>query len=130
MNTIEVGKRLVELTSANNDAQALDELYADTIVSIETNAAEGGAEGGNGPNTWEGIAAVREKHAWWNSVVTTHSTTVEGPYAGIEDNHFVVKFVADITMQEQPRSQMTEVGLFTVENGKIVREVYLPQQVD
>ncbi|MCR9279445.1 MAG: nuclear transport factor 2 family protein [Pseudomonadaceae bacterium] len=119
MNTIEIGKRLVELASDSADAQALDELYADSIMSIEANA-----EGE--PQTWEGIKAVREKHAWWESVTTMHSTTVEGPFAGSGDDQFVVRFDMDVTMQDQGRSQMSEVGLYTVANGKIVREVYLP----
>lgn len=121
MNPIEVGQRLVELARADKDPQALDELYADNVVSVEANAAEG-----DGPGSWEGIAAVREKHAWWNSVATVHGITAEGPYAGSGDDHFVVKFCMDVTMADQGRSEMTEVGMFTVANGKIVREVYLP----
>ncbi|NKC00322.1 MAG: nuclear transport factor 2 family protein [Pseudomonadales bacterium] len=119
MDTTAVGKRLVELTSAGKDPQALDELYADNIVSVE-----GGSDGGEA-QTWEGIEAVREKHAWWDSAATTHETTAEGPYAGSGDDQFVVKFWMDVTM-EGSRNQMTEVGLFTVAEGKIVREVYLP----
>lgn len=120
MNAIEVGKRLVELTRADNDAQALDELYADSVISVEAGTPDGE------PGTWEGIAQVREKHAWWNSVATLHDTTAEGPYAGIGDNQFVVKFWMDVTMADAGRSQQTEVGVYTVENDKIVREVYLP----
>jgi len=121
MNALEVGQRLVELTRADNDAQALDELYSDAIVSIEAATADEGEA-----QTWEGIQAVKEKHAWWNSVTTLHSMSAEGPYAGIGDDHFVVKFVMDATMQERGRSTLTEVGLFQVEAGKIVREAYLP----
>ena len=119
MNAIEVGKRLVELTSADNDAQALAELYADNVVSIESAHAEDQVA------TWEGISAVHEKHEWWSANATVHETTAEGPYAGFGDDHFVVKFWMDVTMDGQ-RNQMSEVGLYTVEAGKIVREVYLP----
>ena len=121
MTPIEAGRRLVELTSAGNDAQALDELYATHVVSVEA-----GAPGGDGPQTFEGLDAVREKHAWWASVATMHDTAAEGPYAGDGDDHFVVKFRMDVTMEGQSRTQMSEVGLYTVEGGKIVHEVYLP----
>jgi len=121
MNPIEIGQRLIELTTADNDAQALNELYAENVVSVEAGSDEGGEA-----QTWEGLAAVKEKHAWWNGVATLHSMTAEGPYAGFGDNHFVIKFWMDITMEGQERSQMTEVGLYEVADSKIVREVYLP----
>ena len=121
MNAIEIGKRLVELTTSDRDPQALDELYADEVVSIEANA-DPDAEA----QVFEGIEAVRGKHDWWNSVATMHDTTAEGPFAALNEDQFVVRFFMDVTMEGQARSQMTEVGLFTVANGKIVREVYLP----
>ena len=116
MNALQVGQRLVELTRADNDAQALDELYADSVVSVEA--------GENG-QIFDGIAAVREKHAWWNSVATIHDFKAEGPYAAADANQFVVRFETDLTMQDQPRAQMSEVGVFEVADGKIVRETYL-----
>jgi hypothetical protein len=60
MDTRTVALRLVELTSTGQDAKALDELYADSIVSVEVMSdPEADAQ------AWEGIDAVREKHAWW-----------------------------------------------------------------
>lgn len=125
MNAIEVGQRLIALTTADKDAQALDELYADNVVSVEADGSDGT------PDVFEGIEAVREKHAWWNSVAAMHEVTAEGPYAAADDNQLAIKFCMDVTMMdpetEKPnRAQMTEMGIFTVENGKIVREVYLP----
>lgn len=120
MNAIEVGQRLIALTTTDNDAQALDELYADEVVSIEADGQDGT------PDVFEGIAAVREKHAWWNGMTTMHEVTAEGPYAAAGDNQMAIKFGMDVTMEEQGRMQMVEMGIFTVEKGKIVREVYLP----
>jgi len=121
MNTLQIGHRLVELAKADKDAQAIEELYADSIVSVEV-ANPGEGEG----QSWEGIEAVKEKHAWWNSVATLHRLTVEGPYAGIGDNQFAVKFVMDVTMEEQGRSTVSEIGVYKVADGKIVHESYLP----
>jgi ketosteroid isomerase-like protein len=114
-----VGLRLVELTTAGQDATALDELYADRVVSVEI-MSDPAAE----PQRWEGIQAVREKHEWWENMATVHNVDAEGPFAGNGDDHFVVRFGMDVTIDGQ-RNQMTEVGLFTVANGKIVKEVYL-----
>ncbi len=119
MDARTVGLRFVELATAGQDATALDELYADNVVSVEVRS-DPAAE----PQRWEGIQAVREKHEWWESVATVHQVDVEGPYAGNGDDHFVVRFALDATFEGQ-RNQMTEVGLFTVANGKIVKEVYL-----
>ncbi len=120
MNTMQVGRRLVELTTQDKDDVALIELYGNDVVSIEAGDGESEAQ------SWEGIDSVREKHAWWNSVATMHEVTAEGPYAGTGSNQFVVKFGMDVTMEGQGRSQMTEVGVYEVEDGKIVKETYLP----
>ena len=119
MDARTLGLRLVELTTTDQDAKALDELYDDNVVSVEI-MSDPAAE----PQRWEGIQAVREKHAWWESVATVHKVDVEGPFAGTGDDHFVVRFAMDVTMDGE-RNRMTEVGLFTVANGKIVQEVYL-----
>ena len=57
-------------------------------------------------------------------MATVHNVYAEGPFAGNGDDHVVVRFGMDATIDGQ-RTQMTEVGLFTVANGKIVKEVYL-----
>ena len=119
MDARTVGLRLVELTTAGQDATALDELYADSVVSVEV-MSDPVAE----PQRWEGIRAVREKHEWWENVATVHQVDVEGPFAGNGDDHFVVRFDMDVTLDGQ-RNQMAEVGLFTVADGKIVKELYL-----
>jgi hypothetical protein len=64
------------------------------------------------------------KHEWWENAATVHQVDVEGPFAGNGDDHFVVRFAMDVTLDGQ-RNQMAEVGLFTVADGKIVKEVYL-----
>ena len=64
------------------------------------------------------------KHEWWENVATVHQADVEGPFAGNGDDHFVVRFDMDVTLDGQ-RNQMAEVGLFTVADGKIVKELYL-----
>lgn len=64
------------------------------------------------------------KHEWWENVATVHQVDVEGPFAGNGDDHFVVRFDMDVTLDGQ-RNQMAEVGLFTVADGKIVKELYL-----
>ena len=71
-----------------------------------------------------GIDAIYEKHAWWESVATVHDIDIEGPFAGNGDDHFVLRYQMDVTVEGQ-RSQMNEVGVHRVARGKIIKEVYL-----
>ena len=119
MDARTVGLRLVEFTTLGKDAKVLDELYAEDVISIEI-LSDPAAE----PQRWLGLPAVREKHPWWANAATVHNIDVEGPFAGNGDDHFVVRFAMDVSMEGR-RDKMIEVGLYTVANSKIVREVYL-----
>ena len=52
-----------------------------------------------------------------------HSAVVDGPFP--HDDRFAVRFTYDITFKpENKRFPMDEVGLFTVKDGKIVKEEF------
>ena len=54
-----------------------------------------------------------------------HSFDVHGPF--VAHDRFVVQFDADVTnKQSKERTQLSEVGVYTVKDGKIVREEFLP----
>lgn len=119
MDTLEIGRKLVAHSNAHRSDLAVDELYAQNIVSIEPVA------GGEGSNSVQGITAVREKHSWWNNNNEVHSTSAEGPYIGHQAHKFVVKFALDITPTEGARTQFEELGVYTVAEGKVVKEEFL-----
>ncbi len=55
-----------------------------------------------------------------------HSFEVNGPFAA--HDRFVVQDDADVTdKNSRKRMQLSEVGVYTVKNGKIVREEFLPR---
>ena len=67
------------------------------------------------------IEAIAAKGKWWMDNHTIHKAEVFGPYP--HDNRFAVRFLYDITNKPSgKRMTMAEVGLFTGENDKIVRE--------
>ena len=73
--------------------------------------------------TSKGIEAIRAKGKWWADNNVVHKAEVSGPYP--HDNRFAVRFVFDVTNKPSgKRTTMDEVGLFTVENGKITREEF------
>jgi hypothetical protein len=54
-----------------------------------------------------------------------HSFTAKGPF--VAHDRFVVQYDADVTEKNsKKRFQLSEVGVYTVKNGKIVREEFLP----
>jgi hypothetical protein len=113
MDTLEVGQKLVTHSNADRSDLAVDELYAQNIVSIEPS------------NSVQGLAAVRDKHSWWNDNNDVHSSTAEGPYIGHQAHKFVVKFAIDVTPKGASRVQFEELGIYTVADGKVVKEEFL-----
>jgi hypothetical protein len=79
---------------------------------------------GSARMAWAGRKAMDEKAAWWNSSHTMHGASAEGPYIGATG--FAVKFRVDVTDNSSgKRMLMEEVGVYTVQNGKIIREEFM-----
>lgn len=89
-------------------------MWADDIVSLEP--------GGGEMARCEGREALLQKHAWWNANTEVHSTSTEGPF--VYGDQFAVRYDMDVTMEGE-RSQMSEVGLYTVKDGKIAEERFM-----
>jgi hypothetical protein len=120
MNTEEVAKNVVELVRKQAWYEALETLYDDDVVSVEAYAAGGGS-----PET-RGKQGVRGKIDWWVSAMEVHSFKASQPFVG--HDRFVVQYDADVTdKQSKQRRQLSEVGVYTVKNGKILREEFLPR---
>ncbi|MEO6025124.1 MAG: nuclear transport factor 2 family protein [Burkholderiales bacterium] len=117
MNTMEIAKQLVELCRQGKNTEALDTLFADDVVSVEAVAMPGGQQEANG------LAAVRGKGDWWRANHEIHSASVTGPWP--HGDRFIVGFQYDVTNKPSgKRMKMDEVGLYSVHNGKIVREEF------
>ncbi|MBW2373664.1 MAG: nuclear transport factor 2 family protein, partial [Deltaproteobacteria bacterium] len=112
--------QLVQLANDGKDAEAVARLYSEKIVSIEGQGSD------EMPARIEGIQAIRGKHQWWYDNHEIHSTNATGPFCGHRDDQFVVQFDMDVTHKPSgKRQQMSEVGIFTLADGKIVQEEYL-----
>ena len=119
MNTNGVAQKVVELTRTQAWKEALESLYAKDVVSVESRPNESGS-----PET-HGIEGVRGKVDWWLEAMETHSVKVRGPF--VAHDRFVVQYDMDVTdKSSNKRMQMSEVGVYTVKDGKIVREEFLP----
>ena len=119
MSAEEVAKKVMELTRKHAWHEALDTVYDKNIVSVE-----GYTTDGTSPET-RGIEGVRGKTDWWVNAMEVHSFKVHGPF--VAHDRFVVQHDADVTdKSSKQRRQISEVGVYTVKNGKIVREEFLP----
>ena len=92
-------------------------LFAGDIVSIESMGDE------EMPKEMKGIDAVRQKNQWWSENNQVHSASVDGPY--LADGKFAVYYNFDVTFTPTgQRNKMEEVALYSVSNGKVVREQF------
>jgi SnoaL-like domain len=120
MNTEEVAKKVVELTRKQEWREAIDTLYDKDIVSVEARTMDGSSP------EMRGIDQVRGKTEWWEQNMQVHNFKVSGPF--VAHDRFVVQYDVDVTdKNSKKRMQLSEVGVYTVKNDKIVREEFLPR---
>ena len=120
MSTEKVAKKVVELVRKQAWHEALDTLYDKDIVSVEAWPNESGS------TETRGIEAVRGKTDWWINAMETHRVKVHGSF--VAHDRFVAQYDVDVTEKSlKERRQISEVGVYTVKNGRIVREEFLPK---
>lgn len=115
MTTKDIGQKLVDLVKANKPYEAMEQLYAKDIVSLEAY---------NGPDREaHGLDKVLAKSKAWSAAHEIHSAVVEGPFPN--GDKFAVIFKYDITRKsDNQRLKMEEVALYYVDGDKIVREEF------
>ncbi|GHC43376.1 nuclear transport factor 2 family protein [Ulvibacter litoralis] len=114
MKTEEIANNLVTWFNNNEEARCYQELYSPNIVSVEAT--------GEYP-TAKGMEEIAKKGEWWNETFEVHSSNASQPI--VADNWFSVRFDMDTTHKESgQRSQMSEIGVYQVKDGKIVKEQF------
>jgi len=114
--TAAVAEELVALCRAGRNMDAINTLYSPEIVSVESMGNE------QMPREMKGIDAIRQKNKWWFENNDVHSSETDGPFVG-EEGKFAVYYSYDTTFKPTgKRHRMEEVALYTVKDGKIVRE--------
>ena len=125
MTTSQVARKIVELVHQRAWREAIDTLYADDVVSVEARGRDGQSA------EKRGIEAVRAKTDWWVENVEVHR--FEATELFVAHDHFVVIYEMDFVDKTPPgrHIQMSEAGIYTVKDGKIVREEFLlPVEVE
>ena len=112
-----VAEELVAFCREGRNLDAINTLYAPEIVSIESTGSE------ELPKELRGIEAILQKNKWWAENNEVHSAEVDGPFVG--EGKFAVRYAFDCTFKPTgKREEMEEMALYTVKDGKIVREQF------
>ncbi|RDJ27346.1 nuclear transport factor 2 family protein [Bosea caraganae] len=113
MKTQDIARDFVALLKEGRHDEAAAAHNAENIASYENM---------DGPMAvCHGKEAVKKKSEWWVGAHEVHEMKTEGPY--LNGDQFAVSFYVDVTVKETgERRKMTEIGLYTVDHGKIVEE--------
>ena len=116
-DTLTVGRRLVELCEQGKHREAMEELYADDVVSVEPMTM------GDAPARREGKDAIRAKHDQWEQGTEVTDGSCAGPFP--HGDRFAVYFTMKGKCKVTGREfEMQEVALYTVRDGKIAQEEF------
>ena len=117
MTAMEIGKELVSLCREKKNLEAIDKFYSPAVESV---GAEAIPQIGK---VQKGIEAIKGKNRQWFENSQIHSLEVNGPFPN--GDQFIVHFTYDVTpKQSGKRMTMSEMGLYTVRNGKIAKEEF------
>lgn len=118
MNTQQVADRLVSLCRAGENMKAVEELYADHIVSKEMPSMPN--------NKTEGKDKVIQKSKdWYANLEEFHGGSVSDPI--VADNHFSCSMKMDCTFKDRGRTEIEELCVYQVADGQIVEEQFFYQ---
>ncbi|MES3033384.1 MAG: nuclear transport factor 2 family protein [Gemmatimonadota bacterium] len=116
-STMDVARALVALCREGRNDEAIASLYAPDVVSVEAGA------GAEMSREVHGIEGVIGKGKWWVDNHKVHDSSVGGPWP--HDDRFICTFRFDVTNKPSgQRFVMEEAALYTVRDGKIVREEF------
>jgi hypothetical protein len=108
----EIGESLVSLFNAGKSDEAESTWYHRKIDSIEDDGS-----------VFEGWKGVQEKGKWWKENFTVLSMKASGPY--VCSTGFTVIYSGRVRMPDGTEVNAHECGVYTVEDGRIVREQFM-----
>jgi len=118
MTTQQVADRFYELAKESKWDAIQDQLFSNNAVSIEPPEAAA-----QGLQNASGLDAIKRKANDFNNMVeVVHGGYCSEPVVG--GNFFSVAMGLDATMKGVGRSNMDEIAVYEVKDGKIVKEQF------
>ena len=111
---LEIAKDFVALIRGGKSDVVEQKWFAPGIESVE---------GVGMSMAWSGKKAVLAKYRAWEAGHEIHDMTVDGPWVGATG--FALRFKLETTDKSTgQRTPMEEIAVYTVRNGKVVREEF------
>lgn len=123
MTLNDIANELVAGCREDRAKENLEKLYAPDAVSVEAVDMGQGREA-------SGIEAIRGKHEWWESTMEVEEAHTSDPMPHGEDRFAVIFKMRAGEKGSGQMMDMEEVGLYTVADGKIVREEFFYSMPD
>lgn len=117
MTFMEIANELVAGCREDRSRANLDKLYSEDAVSVEAVDMGEGREA-------RGLDAIKAKHDWWENAMEYLGGDIKGPMPHGEDRFAVIFQVKAREKATGKVSDMEEVGIYTVADGKITREEF------
>ncbi|MFW5655781.1 MAG: SnoaL-like domain-containing protein [Roseicyclus sp.] len=118
MTRDEIAAELVAGCREGREAENLSKLYAEDAVSVEAADFDGmGREA-------HGLDAIRAKHAWFDGAMEIVDGTISDPMPHGEDRFAVIFEMNARDRASGEVTEMKEVGVYHVADGRIVREEF------
>ena len=116
---VKLGREFVQAMRDRRGIAHVDEVYAEQAQSVEAVVPPGREF-----RIAKGRGAIRAKREDWAATHDIHKLEADGPYVH-PPNRFGVRYEAEVTQKASGR-QMTlrEIAIYTVEEGKIIREEF------
>ncbi len=117
MDLKEIATELVAGCREDRARANLDALYSNDAVSVEA------TDQGNGREA-VGLDAIRAKHDWWQNNMEVSGGSVSDPMLHGDDRFAVIFEVQGRNRQNGEAFDMTEVAVYHVADGRILREEF------
>lgn len=116
---VKLGRDFVQAMRDRRGIAHVSDLYTENAESVEAVIPPG-----RNVRIAKGRAAIQTKREVWAAAHEIQRLDADGPYVH-PPNRFAVRFEVEVTQKETGR-QMTlrEIAIYTVEEGKIVREEF------
>ena len=116
---ISIGRAFVQAMQTHRGIAHVDEIYAENAQSVEAVVPPG-----RDVRIAKGREAIKAKRQDWVASHEIHSLGAEGPYVH-PPNRFSVRYDAEVAQKATGRKMtLREIAVYTVEEGKIVREEF------
>ncbi|KUF11886.1 nuclear transport factor 2 family protein [Pseudoponticoccus marisrubri] len=119
MDFMTLANALVAGCREGREKENLDKLYAADAVSVEAMAMEEG-----GSRETHGLDGIKGKHAWWDANFEVLEGMISDPFPHGDDRFAVIFDMKAKNTQTGEVSEMKEVAVYHVADGKIVREEF------